>query len=395
MATRKKPAPDEPVRLNLGSGEVPLEGYVNLDAKTDDQIYPLKAYADGSVDEVRASHVLEHFPHGAVVNVVREWVRVLKPGGVLKIAVPDLETIARLYLAGENAPIQGYLMGGQVDQYDFHRAVFDAEALEEVLRACGLSRIRRWVSDAKDCAALPVSLNLQGEKLDLPVPKIHAVMSMPRLCFTDNFFSAFEALMPHKIPLRKHTGAFWGQCLDRAMNEAIAEGAEWLLTIDYDSVYSKDDIAKMIRVVQEYPEVTALAPFQSSRTKPFPLLTIKGHDGSNVAHVERRQFDGDIYPITTAHFGCTLLKVEALQKLPKPWFLGVPDKDGTWGDGRLDDDIYFWKKWHECGNTLHLACRVAIGHAELQITWPGANLEPVIQHPAEWNKKGKPADVWT
>ncbi|TXH51087.1 MAG: hypothetical protein E6Q97_19150, partial [Desulfurellales bacterium] len=64
------------MKLNLGSGDYPLEGYINLDAKHSDQLFPLvpnRYPGDGipqggltsnSADEVRASHVLEHFPHG-------------------------------------------------------------------------------------------------------------------------------------------------------------------------------------------------------------------------------------------------------------------------------------------------------------------------------------------
>ena len=44
-------------------------------------------------------------------------------------------------------------------------------------------------------------------------------------------------------------------------------------------------------------------------------------------------------PARLAHFGLTLLRVERLLKLERPWFYGKPDADNSWGEGRVDDDI--------------------------------------------------------
>lgn len=103
------------MKLNIGSGG-DVEGYVSIDRKQGKEAYPLD-YPDDSIEEVRASHILEHFPRGQVERVIREWVRVLKPGGCLKIAVPDFDWI----LAHRDDPMwQGYLFGGQSDNNDFH-----------------------------------------------------------------------------------------------------------------------------------------------------------------------------------------------------------------------------------------------------------------------------------
>lgn len=174
------------MKLNLGSGNAPLEGYENLDAKTGDSLYPLRqdeskrlnwrqplprGFAGDSVDEVYASHVLEHFPHGQTLDVLKEWTRVLKPGGWLKIAVPDFEWIVSRrrpeYGISEDL-LQAYLFGGQTDENDFHKAVFTPEKLRRLLNQCGLVNIRPWKSEIQDCASLPVSLNLMGQKPEAP-----------------------------------------------------------------------------------------------------------------------------------------------------------------------------------------------------------------------------------
>ena len=102
------------IRLNLGSGALPLPGYLNLDINENNPVYPLP-YEDSSVDEIRASHILEHFSHREAERVIAEWTRVIKPNGTIKIAVPDFRLIAECYLNGLNPhlPIEGYLMGGK------------------------------------------------------------------------------------------------------------------------------------------------------------------------------------------------------------------------------------------------------------------------------------------
>lgn len=175
------------IRLNLGAGESPLPGYANLDRKSGQEVYPLP-FADGVAAEIRAAHVLEHFGFFEVPAVLREWVRVLAVGGWLRIAVPDLDWIV-MRLASAHLPtvpdgtdpallvaihtddsygvqpIENYLFGGQRDADDFHKMAFNEWKLTALMRAVGLTSIRRWKSEIADCASLPVSLNLEGRKV--------------------------------------------------------------------------------------------------------------------------------------------------------------------------------------------------------------------------------------
>jgi predicted SAM-dependent methyltransferase len=161
-------------RLNLGCGDRLLDGYVNLDIAQGHQIYPLqdiykvqgqlRPVAGEGLLEIRASHVLEHFSHRLTRQVLADWIDRLRPGGVLRLAVPDLAWIARHYLAGEPLPVAAFLCGQQKDEYDVHRAVFDEPYLRRLLEENGLIDVKRWVSPVIDCAALALSLNLQGTK---------------------------------------------------------------------------------------------------------------------------------------------------------------------------------------------------------------------------------------
>ena len=153
------------VRLDLGAGRVSPPRFTPLGHGHGSEIYPLSLYADNSVEEIRASHCLEHFSRRQVPHVLAEWVRVLKPGGLLSIAVPDFAKIAANYLEGAAQPTEGYVMGGQVDEDDFHRSLFDRDRLTRLMIAAGLVSVEPWVSSLKDCAALSISLNLRGRKV--------------------------------------------------------------------------------------------------------------------------------------------------------------------------------------------------------------------------------------
>jgi len=382
------------VKYNLGAGQQPVEGYDNsFDAANGKAAHPL-ALPDGSADEIRASHLFEHFSHRAALDVLKDWVRVLKPGGLLKLAVPDLDYIARGYLEGRQEPWQSYLCGAHSDQNDVHLAQYDEPSLGAVMRGAGLVGVHRWKSDGKDCSSLPVSLNLAAWKPPAVWPKVVAVMSVPRLGFMDNFFSAIEAVSRLRIPIRKTQGAFWAQCLTRSIEEGLKEGAEWILTLDYDSVYGADTVLDLLATAIAHPQADALVALEMSRISGVPLMTVPGPDGAAISQIDRAAMDETLLPILTGHFGCTLLRASALARLAKPWFLGVPANDGGWGPGRVDDDIHFWRQWKKAGNSMFCAPRCVIGHAELYIIWPDRNLENTLQHASEYWRDGSPIGVW-
>lgn len=381
------------LRLNLGAGGQPLPGFQNLDGGKGDFLYPLP-YETGSVDEVRASHVLEHFPRAEIPLILKEWVRVLKPGGALKIAVPNFQTIAEWYLAGKQAPIEGYVMGGQVDSLDFHKALFDREQLYADLHDAGLRAIRQWTSEINDCAALPVSLNLMGNKLGRSSLAVKAVMSVPRLGFMDNFDCAWKALQPLGIGVNRVTGAYWGQCLTEGIELAIRDGAEVVLTIDYDTIYTKQQVMTLLELMVACPEIDALAPIQVARWDARPLWKLPDKDGKPQTLIAMETLRQDIMPAEHAHFGLTAFRVSALQRMPKPWFHAVPDPSGGWGDGRVDADIAFWHQWKAAGNRLFIANRVPVGHVDVVIRWPDKNLQSALQYTGDFVKHGPPKECW-
>jgi predicted SAM-dependent methyltransferase len=90
--------------LNLGCGERFHGSWININfVSTGKNVVAndLKKgipFADNSFDVVYHSHVLEHFPKVEALTFIRECYRVLRPQGILRVVVPDLEQIARMYL---------------------------------------------------------------------------------------------------------------------------------------------------------------------------------------------------------------------------------------------------------------------------------------------------------
>ena len=229
--------------------------------------------------------------------------------------------------------------------------------------------------------------------------RVEAVFSVPRLGFNDNFFTWAQVLMPLGIRPTKVTGAFWGQCLDRVISQFVDE-AEYILTIDYDTFFSKADLEHLVALAMVF-QCDALTGLQCKREDGRPMLTmlntLDNPPADGHTSVPASWFGNPVCEVDTAHFGCTLLSTKALKRMPKPWFLGVPNEAGEWGDGRLDDDIFFWKKWREVGNRLYISPRVVLGHGEYMVTWPGANLGPAVyQHATQYCQTQKrPDNAWS
>lgn len=99
--------------LNLGCGSRYHPAWVNVDFRSNGNgviVHDLKKrlpFDDVSFDAVYHSHVLEHFPKHHAPLFLRECFRVLRPGGILRVVVPDLEQIVRLYLEALEKSLQG------------------------------------------------------------------------------------------------------------------------------------------------------------------------------------------------------------------------------------------------------------------------------------------------
>ena len=167
--------------LHIGCGDNVLpKPFINIDSRKKRGVLNLKAYPlkfkDNSFDLVYASHILEHFNKVKVLKVLKEWVRVLKPGGILRISVPSFDNLSLIYKIDKNIDnISGPLMGGQTYKDNFHYEIFNQKKLIKLLTNAGLEAIhpwdfrrtihsKYWDFSQATTNEIPISLNLEGRK---------------------------------------------------------------------------------------------------------------------------------------------------------------------------------------------------------------------------------------
>ena len=178
-------------RLHIG-GKQKREGWEILDVNAGPLVdhqgnaIDLSQFADCTFAEVYASHVLEHFDYkDALVAALREWHRVLAPGGVLRLSVPDIDVLAHLLLqrhkldVNQRFQVMRMIFGGHVDAHDYHLVGLNQEFLAGFLSAAGFDTVQRvprhgLFTDTSDMvvAGTPISLNLNEFK---PVAVLQSV----------------------------------------------------------------------------------------------------------------------------------------------------------------------------------------------------------------------------
>ena len=155
----RRSLPARGLRLHLGSGTVRLDGWLNIDLETPqadlhcDIRRPLP-FPSGSARLIYHEHVMEHITLDEALICLRDWHRLLEPGGVLRIATPDLTYLVERY--GGDWRDQEWL---RLPEYRFiqtraqmmnvafrwwgHQYLYDGEELEGHLAEAGFAPIRR------------------------------------------------------------------------------------------------------------------------------------------------------------------------------------------------------------------------------------------------------------
>lgn len=149
-----------PVRLNLGCGEQRYIGYIGVDmegnaADVKHNLCEPLPFADGSVDEIYASHVVEHFSLWQIQRILQDWCRVLRVGGTFWGLVPDGVRVAQEYLKAVRrndrykrmvflANMHGGWTNNEFIGYgEVHHAMYDMEFLKETLSRGGFHPV--WI----------------------------------------------------------------------------------------------------------------------------------------------------------------------------------------------------------------------------------------------------------
>jgi predicted SAM-dependent methyltransferase len=149
-----------PLLLHLGSASNRLARWVNIDlyrpGRALDMYWDLRRgipFADGSADAIFAEHLLEHLTLEHGIQLLHECRRVLGPGGVVRIGVPDLDRYVASYLGRDDLidvvrpgrPTRAIALGEPFFQ-DGHRTMYDFETLRFALCEAGFDGVERSTS---------------------------------------------------------------------------------------------------------------------------------------------------------------------------------------------------------------------------------------------------------
>jgi SAM-dependent methyltransferase len=168
LATRdawaKYSADHDVPKLNVGSGVDVLSGWFNVDFQPFykgqnfmDATAPFP-FPDQSFDFVRSEHMIEHIPYLDGILMLQECHRVMRPGGIIRIATPDLKKLAKLYEAplskeqrfyvdaifsewrGDYQSTEVGVVINNIFSFD-HRFIYDSGTLGEALRKTGFGNL--------------------------------------------------------------------------------------------------------------------------------------------------------------------------------------------------------------------------------------------------------------
>jgi SAM-dependent methyltransferase len=192
MSVATLPAPASTgLRLNLGCGAFPLEGWQNIDAlpgctdvaHTYDVRQGLREL-DGTVDEVYCGHLLEHLTPEEAQALLAECARVLRPGGRLGVVVPDTRAIMQAYLSRRGV------------RCEMPQGVFwNLDALDDVCAIFLFSTYQdsphRW---AYDQVTLGLVLLRAGFLLTGPIDRLHD----PRIPVGAWYQCGWDAITPER-----------------------------------------------------------------------------------------------------------------------------------------------------------------------------------------------------
>jgi len=169
------------MKLHIG-GEEKKEGWkiLNIQQKPDvdfiGDITDLSQFEDNSIEEIYASHVVEHVAQKKVETTLKGIHRVLKDSGKFYVSVPDMDILCKIYLDPKAPPKVKFhtmrmMFGGQIDDFDFHYFGWNFQFMNEFLLKAGFKKIERVKSfslfnDTSDYAPYgpPISLNIIAYK---------------------------------------------------------------------------------------------------------------------------------------------------------------------------------------------------------------------------------------
>lgn len=132
------------MKVNLGCGYDKLRGYLNIDIDRScipNVVADFRNLKFRDLDEVRASHLLEHFDRFESIKILKQWYKWLKVDGKLVLEVPDFEEICKEFVKGNQYWLSRHAFGSHKADWAFHKEGWWKSKFEEVLPRIGFEII--------------------------------------------------------------------------------------------------------------------------------------------------------------------------------------------------------------------------------------------------------------
>ena len=165
------------MKLHIG-GKIKKDGWKIMNIQKNPEVdfigdlSDLSQFQDESIEEIYASHVLEHVDQKKALKTLEGVNRVLKTKGKFYISVPDMDTLCHYFISPlANSKIKFHVMrmmfGGQIDKNDYHYFGWNYEFIQDYLKRANFTKIERVASfglfkDTSDYMpyGFPISLNV-------------------------------------------------------------------------------------------------------------------------------------------------------------------------------------------------------------------------------------------
>jgi predicted SAM-dependent methyltransferase len=143
------------LRLNLGCGKFHLKGFINIDQS--EKVKPdllgdvlNLPYEEGSIEEIYAGHLLEHFAYLDGKRALNYWYSLLKPGGTIGVCVPNYDCIVDQFIKEPTADKLRELNDLYIYSYlqeSPHKYCYNEALLKEVMEEAGFINLKRMPID--------------------------------------------------------------------------------------------------------------------------------------------------------------------------------------------------------------------------------------------------------
>ena len=140
-------------KLHLGCGKKFIPCFIHIDQEPWDHldyqknIDNLDIFENNSIDMIYTCHSFGYYDDDQALTALKEWYRVLKPGGVLRLATPDFEAISLAYLKFMDLKLIKRLVTGYYQckgETMYHKSIYDELTLCGLFQDTGFKNPHRY-----------------------------------------------------------------------------------------------------------------------------------------------------------------------------------------------------------------------------------------------------------